>query len=41
MMAQQQSGQERLFYLFNLEDHIPQNHLLRGIDRVLDFSELI
>ena len=40
MMGQLQSGQERLFYSFNLEDHVPQNHLLRGIDRVLDLSEL-
>ena len=40
MMGQLQSGQERLFYAFNLEDHVPQNHLLRGIDRVLDLSEL-
>lgn len=32
--------QERLFYSFNLEDHVPQNHLLRGIDRHLDLSDL-
>ncbi len=36
MMGQQQNGQERLFYCFNLDDHVPQNHLLRGIDQVLD-----
>jgi transposase len=29
-----------LFYSFNLEDHIPQNHLLRGIDRCLEFAGL-
>ena len=29
-----------LFYSFNLEDHVPTNHLLRGIDRFLDLSEL-
>lgn len=40
MMGHQKVGQERLFYAFNLEDHIPQTHLLRGIDRVLDLSEL-
>jgi transposase len=40
MMGQQAGGQERLFYSFNLEDHVPQNHLLRGIDRCLDLSEL-
>lgn len=40
MMGQLSSGQERLFYSFNLEDHIPKNHLLRSIDRCLDLSDL-
>ncbi|MFK9083394.1 transposase [Pseudomonas neuropathica] len=40
MMGQLSSGQERLFYSFNLEDHIPANHLLRSIDRCLDVSDL-
>jgi hypothetical protein len=40
MMGQQKSGQERLFYSFNLEDHVPQNHLLRGIDACLDLNGL-
>ena len=40
MMGQQQGGQDRLFYTFNLEDHVPTDHLLRGIDRCLDLSEL-
>jgi transposase len=40
MMGFQTDSQERLFYSFNLEDHIPQNHLLRGIDRYLDLSSL-
>src|ERR1035438_4343086 len=40
MMGQHAGGQEKLFYSFNLEDHVPQNHLLRGIDRFLDLSEL-
>jgi transposase len=40
MMGQQAGGQDRLFYSFNLEEHIPRNHLLRGIDRCLDLSEL-
>ena len=39
-MGQQTGGQERLFYSFNLEDHIPENHLLRGIDSCLDLSGL-
>jgi len=30
----------RLFYAFNLDDHVPSNHLLRGINRFLDLSEL-
>jgi len=38
--GQQASGQDRLFYSFNLEDHVPANHLLRGIDRCLDLSGL-
>jgi len=40
MMGQQGGGQDRLFYSFNLDDHVPQNHLLRGVHRFLDLSEL-
>jgi transposase len=40
MMGHQQDDQERLFYAFNLEDHVPRDHLLRGIDRLLDLSDL-
>lgn len=40
MMGQLSSGQERLFYSFNLEDHIPATHLLRSIDQCLDLSDL-
>jgi transposase len=40
MMGRQDSGQAPLFYAFNLEDHVPTNYLLRGIDRFLDLSEL-
>jgi transposase len=40
MMGQQASRQEPLFYAFHLEDHIPADHLLRGIDRVLDLQDL-
>lgn len=39
MMGQQPDGQ-KLFYSFNLDDHVPSNHLLRGIDQFLDLSEL-
>ncbi len=40
MMGQQASVQTPLFYSFNLESHVPQDHLLRGIDPFLDLSEL-
>jgi transposase len=30
----------RLFYDFCLEEHVPSGHLLRGIDRHLDLTEL-
>ena len=40
MMGQQGGSQDRLFYSFNLDDHIPRNHLLRGIDCFFDLSEL-
>src|SRR4030067_1938605 len=40
MMGCRTDSQDRLFYSFNLDEHIPQNHLLRGIDRCLDLSEL-
>jgi hypothetical protein len=37
-----QSGcnQSRLFYSFNLDDHVPSDHLLRDIDRFLDIKDL-
>ncbi len=40
MMGQQGGNQERLFYSFSLEEHVPADHLLRGVDRFLDLSEL-
>jgi len=40
MMGPLSCGQERPFCAFNLEDHIPANHLLRSIDRCLDLSDL-
>jgi len=39
MMGRLDSGQDKLFYSFNL-DHVPQSHLLRGIDRFLDLRDL-
>jgi transposase len=40
MMGQQSGAQDRLFYSFNLDAHVPADHLLRGIDRFLDLSDL-
>jgi len=40
MMGQQSSVQAPLFYTFNLDSHVPQDHLLRGIDPFLDLREL-
>lgn len=40
MMGSNDKPQDELFYAFNLEDIVPQDHLLRDIDRVLDLSDL-
>lgn len=32
--------QEQLFYRFRIEGHVPADHLLRQIDRLLDFDGL-
>lgn len=40
MMGQQAGAQDQLFYSFNLDRHVPSDHLLRGIDRFLDLGEL-
>jgi transposase len=40
MMGEQSSAQVALFYEFCLEDRVPADHLLRKIDRFLDFSRL-
>ena len=40
MMGSNDKPQDELFYAFNLEDVVPQDHLLRDIDRVLDLSGL-
>lgn len=40
MMGQQGGNQDRLFYSFNLDSHVPPDHLLRGIDRFLELGEL-
>jgi hypothetical protein len=40
MMGQLDSGQDKLFYSFNLDNHVPRTHLLRGIDQALDLGDL-
>ena len=38
MMGPRQEAQPALFYEYSLKDHVPQNHLLRSIDRLVDPS---
>jgi transposase len=40
MMGQLPGGQERLFYSFNIDHHVPSDHLLRYIDQCLDLEDL-
>src|SRR6516164_6501590 len=40
MMGTKSGDQDRLFYSFNLDKHVPADHLLRRIDRFLDLSQL-
>ena len=40
MMGTKGGDQDRLFYSFNLDKHVPADHLLRLIDRFLDLSDL-
>ena len=40
MMGEQRDNQQRLFYSFNLDEHVPADHLLRGINEFLDLSDL-
>src|SRR4051794_38065050 len=40
MMGERQSVQETLFYEFSLERHVPEDHLLRSIERFVDLSDL-
>lgn len=39
MMGPKQEAQAALFYVFSLEDHVPQDHLLRSIDRFVDLDD--
>ena len=40
MMGERRVAQEPLFYEFNLDRHVPADHLLRAIDRFVDLSEM-
>ena len=40
MLGPRQEFQAALFYEFNLEDHVPDDHLLRSIDRFVDLSDM-
>lgn len=40
MMGERTVMQEALFYEFNLERHVPADHLLRSIDRFVDLSSI-
>ena len=39
MMGSNDKLQEQFFYSFNLDELVPQDHLLRSIDRSLDLSD--
>ena len=39
-MMGEQAKSEGLFYYFKLEEHVPHSHLLRLIDRYVDFGFL-
>ena len=40
MMGRLENDQGKFFYDFCLEDHVPADHLLRQIDRLLDLGEV-
>jgi transposase len=40
MMGHRQVEQTALFYEFSLERHVPADHLLRSVDRFVEFDEL-
>ncbi len=40
MMGSRQEAQAALFYAFSLEGHVPQDHLLRSIDRFVDLGSI-
>jgi len=40
MMGPRQVAQGALFYEFSIEDHVPDDHLLRQLDRFVDLSDI-
>ena len=40
MLGPKQEAQSALFYEFSIDDHVPQDHLLRSIDRFVDLSDI-
>jgi transposase len=40
MLGPKQEAQGALFYEFSIDDHMPQDHLLRSIDRFVDLSSI-
>ncbi|ABD56131.1 ISPsy22 transposase truncated [Jannaschia sp. CCS1] len=40
ILGPRQEAQPALFYEFSLDDHVPQDHLLRSVDRFVDLSDI-
>ena len=40
MMGERTVMQEALFYSFRIKDHVPEDHLLRSIDRFVDLDDI-
>ncbi|SDZ62102.1 Transposase [Jannaschia faecimaris] len=40
MMGPQQEAQGALFYEFSIEEHVPDDHMLRSVDRFVDLSSI-
>lgn len=40
MMGPRQQAQGALFYDFSIEDHVPRDHILRGIGRFVELSDI-
>jgi len=40
VLGPKQKAQGALFYAFSIDDHVPQDHRLRSIDRFVDLSSI-